>query len=128
MNTNLEYDVVVAGGGVAGVMAAVASARHGARTLLVEETGILGGSLTTCGTGPMMTFHAGDKQVIKGYGEELISRLKEKNLSPGHTVDSTGYTYTVTPFDAEGMKRELELMLLESGAEVLFHAKIPLKK
>ena len=124
MNTNLEYDVVVAGGGVAGVMAAVASARHGARTLLVEETGILGGSLTTCGTGPMMTFHAGDKQVIKGYGEELISRLKEKNLSPGHTVDSTGYTYTVTPFDAEGMKRELELMLLESGAEVLFHAKI----
>ena len=124
MNTNLEYDVVVAGGGVAGVMAAVASSRHGARTLLVEETGLLGGSLTTCGTGPMMTFHAGDEQVIKGLGEELVARLKAKNLSPGHTVDSTGYTYTVTPFDTEGMKRELELMLLESGAKVLYHAKI----
>ena len=124
MKDNLNYEVVIVGGGVAGTMAAVAAARHGARTLLVEETGQLGGSLTTCGTGPMMTFHAGDMQVIKGLGEELVSRLKDKGLSPGHTVDSTGYTYTVTPFDTEGMKRELELMLLESGAEVLYHAKI----
>ena len=123
-HTVLEYDVVIAGGGIAGSLAAVASARHGARTLLVEETGFLGGSLTVCGTGPMMTFHAGDKQVIKGLGEELINRLKEKNLSPGHTVDSTGYTYTVTPFDAEGLKRELELMVTESGAEILYHAKL----
>lgn len=124
MNTELDYDVVIAGGGIAGSLAAVAAARHGARTLLVEETGQLGGSLTTCGTGPMMTFHAGDQQVIKGLGEELISRLVEKGLSPGHTVDSTGYTYTVTPFDTEGMKRELELMAMESGAELLYHAKI----
>ena len=124
MNTELDYDVVIAGGGLAGSLAAVAAARHGARTLLVEETGQLGGSLTTCGTGPMMTFHAGDQQVIKGLGEELISRLVEKGLSPGHTVDSTGYTYTVTPFDTEGMKRELELMATESGAELLYHAKI----
>ena len=124
MNTELDYDVVIAGGGIAGSLAAVAAARHGARTLLVEETGQLGGSLTTCGTGPMMTFHAGDQQVIKGLGEELISRLVEKGLSPGHTVDSTGYTYTVTPFDTEGMKRELELMATESGAELLYHAKI----
>ena len=124
MNTELDYDVVIAGGGIAGSLAAAAAARHGARTLLVEETGQLGGSLTTCGTGPMMTFHAGDQQVIKGLGEELISRLVEKGLSPGHTVDSTGYTYTVTPFDTEGMKRELELMATESGAELLYHAKI----
>ena len=124
MNTELDYDVVIAGGGIAGSLAAVAAARHGARTLLVEETGQLGGSLTTCGTGPMMTFHAGDQQVIKGLGEELISRLVGKGLSPGHTVDSTGYTYTVTPFDTEGMKRELELMATESGAELLYHAKI----
>ena len=71
-----------------------------------------------------MTFHAGDQQVIKGLGEELISRLVGKGLSPGHTVDSTGYTYTVTPFDTEGMKRELEIMATESGAELLYHAKI----
>ena len=124
MINELKYDVVVAGAGIAGTLAATAASRHGARTLIVEETGFPGGCLTTCGTGPMMTFHAGDKQVIKGLGEELIQRLKAKNLSPGHTVDSTGYTYTVTPFDAEGMKRELELMATESGAEFLYHAKI----
>ena len=124
MNTELRYDVVVAGGGIAGTLAAVAASRHGAKVLIVEETGFLGGCLTTCGTGPMMTVHAGDKQVIKGLGDELIEHLKAKKLSPGHTVDSTGYTYTVTPFDAEGMKRELELMAIESGAELLYHAKL----
>ncbi len=116
-----QYDLIVVGGGIAGVMAAVAAARQGSRTLLVEEQGCLGGSLTSCGTGPMMTFHAGDTQVIQGLPEELIGRLKKKGLSPGHVLDSTGYTYTVTPFDVEGMKHELELMALEAGVEILFH-------
>lgn len=118
----LKHDVVVVGGGIAGSLAAVAAARKGCSVIVIEETGQLGGSLTSSGTGPMMTFHAGEKQVIRGLGEELISRLREKGLSPGHTVDSTGYTYTVTPFDAEGMKRELELMILESGGHILYHA------
>ena len=116
-----NYDVVIVGGGIAGSLAAVAAGRNGASVLLVEETGCLGGCLTTCGTGPMMTFHAGTLQVVRGLPEELISRLVKKGLSPGHTVDSTGYTYTVTPFDAEGMKRELELMVTDSGAEILYH-------
>ena len=118
----LKHDVVVVGGGIAGSLAAVAVARKGCSVIVIEETGQLGGSLTSSGTGPMMTFHAGEKQVIRGLGEELISRLREKGLSPGHTVDSTGYTYTVTPFDAEGMKRELELMILEAGGNILYHA------
>lgn len=116
-----QYDLIVVGGGIAGTMAAVAAARHGTEVLLVEETGCLGGSLTSCGTGPMMTFHAGDTQVVQGLPEELISRLKKKGLSPGHVVDSTGYTYTVTPFDVEGMKHELELMAQEAGVTILFH-------
>ncbi|MHC1787493.1 MAG: FAD-dependent oxidoreductase [Christensenellales bacterium] len=116
-----QKDLVIIGGGVAGAMAAVAAGRMGAMTLLVEEMGFLGGSLTACGTGPMMTFHAGDLQVIRGLGEELIQRLKSKGLSTGHIPDSTGYTYSVTPFDLEGMKRELELMVLGSGAELLYH-------
>ena len=117
-----NYDIIIIGGGIAGSLAATASARLGAKTLLVEETGCLGGCLTSSGTGPMMTFHAGDEQVVKGLGQELITRLMKKGLSPGHTIDSTGYTYTVTPFDAEGMKRELELMVLEAGATILYHA------
>ncbi len=121
---SLQYDLIIAGGGIAGSLAAVAAAREGISVLLVEEQGFLGGSLTACGTGPMMTFHAGSTQVIQGLPEELIMRLVTKGLSPGHIVDSTGYTYSVTPFDAEGMKRELELMVAEAGATLLFHTTI----
>ena len=116
------YDVIVVGGGISGAMAAVGSARAGAKTLIVEQYGFLGGMLTAAGVGPMMTFHAGEEQVIRGVTGELIERLVAKGKSPGHVFDTTGFTYTVTPFDLEGMKRELESMLVESDGEILFHA------
>jgi len=58
----------------------------------------------------MMTFHAGSTQVIRGITDELVRRLVKKGLSPGHTVDSTGYTYTVTPFDAEGFTEVADII------------------
>jgi len=117
----MKYDVIVVGGGISGTIAAIASARCGANTLLVEKYGFLGGTLTASGVGPMMTFHAGEIQVVQGITDELIQRLKAKGQSPGHIYDTNMYAYTVTPFDAEGMKHELELMLLESGGKVLYH-------
>ncbi|ABR35646.1 MULTISPECIES: FAD-dependent oxidoreductase [Clostridium] len=116
-----NYDVVIAGGGFSGSIAAIAASREGAKTLVIESNGFLGGTLTGAGVGPMMTFHAGDKQVIRGITDELIERLKESGKSPGHILDSSMYTYSVTPFDAEAMKYEIETMLLESGGEVLYH-------
>ena len=117
----LHYDIAVIGCGIAGSLAAVAAARHGKKVIAVDEAGYPGGALTAMGTGPMMTFHAGEKQVIRGLPQELIDRLVEKGFSPGHTPDSTGYTYTVTPFSSEGMKRTLEEMMLESGVTLLYH-------
>lgn len=116
------YDVIVLGGGFSGSITGIAAARSGAKVLVVENGAFLGGSLTSNGVGPMMTFHAGDKKVIQGVTDELIERLKEQKKSPGHIFDTTGFTYTVTPFDAEAMKHELELMLIESGGQVLYHA------
>lgn len=117
----LNYDVVVVGGGPAGAVAAIAAARQGASTLLVERYGYLGGMLTTAGVGPQMTFHAGDTQVVRGIPEEIVSRLKELNLSPGHMEDYVGYCSTITPFDAEGMKYVLETMAQEAGVTLLYH-------
>lgn len=119
-----EYDVVVAGGGIAGALAAVAASRSGARTLLVERGYCLGGTLVLCGVGPMMTFHCGEEQVIRGLPGELVDRLVAAGLSPGHIKDTTGYTYSVTPFDLEGMKEELELMALEAKVRILYGATI----
>lgn len=116
-----KFDVVVAGGGISGAIAGIAAARCGMKTLVIEQYGFLGGNLTACGVGPMMTFHVGEKQVIQGITGELIERLVAKGKSPGHVFDTTGTTYTVTPFDAEAMKLELEQMLVESGGTVLYH-------
>jgi hypothetical protein len=121
MKDKLVYDVIIIGGGPAGALAAVAAGRHGARTLLVEQYGYLGGMLTAGGTGPQMTYHAGDVQVVDGIPGELICRMQKEGFSPGHMEDFVGYTYSVTPFDAEGLKLILEKMVLEAGAEPLYH-------
>lgn len=121
MNNPLEYDVVVVGGGPAGSVAAVAAARRGASVLLIEQNGYLGGMLTAGGVGPMMTFHAGTTQVVRGIAQEIVDRLLKMGASPGHMTDFVGYASSVTPFDAEALKVVLERMALEAGVQLLYH-------
>lgn len=123
--TNPPYDVIVLGGGVSGSVAAIAAARAGVRVLLVEEHGFLGGSLTAMGVGPMMSFHnPAGQQVVRGIPDEIIGRLQARGASLGHIPDTTTYCSTVTPFDSEELKIELETMLLEAGGEVLYHTQL----
>lgn len=121
MENILHYNVVVIGGGPAGTVAAIAAARQGVSVLLVEQNGYLGGMLTCAGVGPQMTFHAGSTQVVRGIPDEIICRLQELGLSPGHMEDFVGYASSITPFDAEGMKLILETLALESGVQLLYH-------
>lgn len=116
-----DYDVLVAGGGVSGCAAAIAAGRAGASVLVIEQSGYLGGTLTGCGVGPMMTYHAGEKQVIRGIMQELVAILVERGMSPGHVPDTKQYTSTVTPFDAEGLKLVLDELVAQAGCTVLFH-------
>ena len=116
-----NYDVIVIGGGPAGAMAAIAAGRQGARTLLVEQYGYLGGALTAGGTGPQMSYHAGKQQVINGIPGEFVNNMVKKGFSPGHLEDFVGYCSSVTPFDAEGMKLVLENMVSEAGTDILYH-------
>ncbi len=118
------YDIVVVGGGVSGCMAAIAAGRLGSRVLVIEKCGFLGGALTSFGVGPMMTFFAGEKQVIQGLMGELVERLVARGYSTGHVRDTTTFTSYITPFDAEGLKIVLDEMLEESGCTVLFHTMI----
>jgi len=71
--TCTEADVLVVGGGTAGTIAAIQAARAGARTVLVERSGQLGGTMTTGGVSFPGLFHAWGKQIIAGIGWELVS-------------------------------------------------------
>ena len=117
-----EYDVLVVGGGNAGCAAAIAAARHGAKTLLVERYGFLGGTATAAMVGPWMTFHSGSKRIVGGIAQEIVERLQRKGGSPGHLHDSSDYVSTITPFDPEIHKAVLFEMMQEAGVQLLLHA------
>ena len=117
-----EPDVLVVGAGPAGIGAAIAAARNGAKTLLIERYGFIGGNLTIAMVNPMFTFHdTNGRQVIKGIAGELVDRLVALKQSDGHVTDLTFDNASMTPFDPEGMKILLLRMVQESGADLLLH-------
>jgi len=114
-----KYDVIVAGGGMSGVAAAVSAARHGMRVLLVEQTSMLGG----LGTGGLMTMVMTSRKWFYGIGREILDDLQSRGEAR-RIDDYPVKDYERIPFDAESMKRKLDDIVLESGAEVLLYSKI----
>jgi hypothetical protein len=118
-----EPDILVVGGGPAGIGAAIAAARSGAKTMLVERYGFVGGNMTIAMVNPMFTFHDIEgKQVIRGVAGEVVDRLVKLTASHGHVSDLTFDNASMTPFDPEGMKLLLLEMLDEAGVEMLLHS------
>jgi len=116
------FDVVVVGGGNAGCAAALAAARNGARALLIERYGFLGGTATASLVGPWMTFQSGNERIVGGIAQEIVERLVAKGASPGHIHDASDYVPTITPFDPEAHKALLFEMMEEAGVSLLLHA------
>lgn len=125
-------DVLVAGGGPAGIAAAVAAAREGARTLLVERFGFLGGNLTAGLVGPCMTSYSldGTEQLIRGVFDELVRRMAAEGQALHPSGIPAGSAYCgfieyghdkVTPFEPEGVKVAAERMCAEAGVGLLLH-------
>ncbi len=123
------YDVLVLGGGTAGVIAALASARNGARTALVERNGFLGGTLLQ-GAGPLHSFFnlykafpgAEKTQVVRGIPSEFIDRMTAEGYCKGHLEQELGFSYdsTATLIDRNGYKFIAQQMLLEAGVRIYF--------
>jgi ribulose 1,5-bisphosphate synthetase/thiazole synthase len=122
MTQRADYDVLVVGGGNAGCAAALAAARAGARTMLVERYGFLGGTATAGMVGPWMTFHSGDDRIVGGIAQEIVERLVARGASPGHVRDASDYVATITPFDPEAHKALLFELMTEAGVDLLLHA------
>lgn len=116
-----NYDVIVAGGGTAGISAALSAARYGAHVLLVEKNSYVGG---TAASGlPFLDFFNRDgKRIIAGQAEELVGRLYKEKAALGHVRTSGGHLNSVTMIDPEWVKIVAEEMLLEAGCEILYHS------
>ncbi|MHB9028111.1 MAG: FAD-dependent oxidoreductase [Candidatus Latescibacterota bacterium] len=115
-----HWDVIVLGGGPGGVPAAVAAARNGARALLVERYGFLGGMATTALVLPYMKYFTGGKFIVRGLFEEFLDRMEQDGAI--RNLFSIGGKPTRTCYDDEAMKYLLDRFVLESGAELLLHA------
>ncbi|CAH0119340.1 MULTISPECIES: FAD-dependent oxidoreductase [unclassified Paenibacillus] len=123
MNQTIEADVVVVGGGPAGINAAIAAGRQGVRTVLIERHGFVGGMSTAASVYPWMTFHTEQgEQVIQGIAQEIVDRLMQAGGSPGHLRDTVGFVHTVTPYHADIFKVLVLDMLKEAGVQLLVHS------
>ena len=114
-----DYDVVVTGGGAAGTVAAIASARLGARTLLIERNHCLGGAatmrnvLTWCG---LYTLAKPPLLVVVGFAEEV----RRRHRSLGGLGDVMSFRGVFVPFDPETLKFVFDELCVASGVDVRF--------
>jgi len=114
-----NYDVIVAGGGAAGTIAAIASARLGARTLLVERNHCLGGAgtmrnvLTWCG---LYTLAEEPKQVVFGIADEVLSGQR----ALGGLGPVMKFRGVFVPFDPESLKVVYDDLCTSAGVDVRF--------
>jgi len=129
-----NYDIVVLGGGPAGICAAVEAARNGARTLLVEESGMLGGMASLGMVGPFMTNYdrEGTRPVVGGLYREIIETLAEKDAAilPEYTDAPSIYTSFieryhrhVTPINSFMLQVVLDELAADAGVEVLLYTR-----
>ncbi|SRR5579884_274373 len=119
MRTRAEADVVVCGGGTAGAVAAIASARTGARTLLVDQYGRVGG-MASAGMSFLGVSDAGGRRALGGIGAELFERLEAIGAAFADRPDRQVGSVTVA--DPLALQHVLLTMLVEAGVQFLLHA------
>lgn len=111
-----EYDVVVAGGGPAGFIAAIAAARQGAKTAIIERYGFFGGMATIGYVAPISVFALKNELVIGGIPWEFVKRLESMGGAfiewPKANID----------FDVELYKLCCQRMILEAGVDIYTHS------
>lgn len=118
------FDVVVLGGGPAGIAAAAASARAGAATLLVERYGFLGGMGTAAGVTNFCGLHANRfgtiERVVHGIADDLLARMDALGgLKAPHMVFGK---IQAQAYDTAAYKIAADALLTDAGAQILFHA------
>lgn len=118
-----KVDVLVVGGGAAGMAAAVSAARSGARVMLVEKMGFLGGTLTAVTLGSicgLYGLHEGRVQrLVRGFADDFLERMEQR----GGAVRPKVWLQTASlPYHPEPVKLVADDLMREVGVEVRFHS------
>ena len=120
-----EYEVVVLGGGPAGLAAALAAARAGRSTIIIERYGFFGGAGTAAGLSTFCGLHAvvhgKHEQVVHGIADDVLARLAAMDgLNQPHlTVQNQ---ITALSYDISAFKIAADDLMADARVEVLFHA------
>jgi hypothetical protein len=120
-----EYEVVVLGGGPAGITAALAAGRSGGQTILIEAYGFLGGAGTAAGLSTFCGLHAAvfgeHEQVVHGLCDDILDRLRAMDgLNDPHL--SVQDRILAQAYDISAYKIAADELLGAAGVEILFHA------
>lgn len=120
------YDLVVAGGGPAGAAAAICAARLGAKVLLVESTGCLGGMGTSGLVTAFDPMANGEQMLVGGFMRELVETLYARGyMSPDINPDNWRKKFHCwSPFHVEGLKLILDEYALSAGVEIRFFTRV----
>jgi len=113
-----SWDVIVAGGGPAGCTAAIAASREGARTLLIESTGSLGGAGTSALVPAWCPFSDKETIIYRGLAETVFTAAKQ-GLAHVGAADLDW-----VPINAERLKRVYDSLVSEAGVTVLFQTNL----
>ena len=116
----LSYDVVVVGGGSAGVASAIAASRCGCKTLLIERNAYLGGQATNAWVSAFCGFFTKGElptQCVKGIGDEVLQRLKDYGEDINYVINPSTKNASIR-FHPEILKLVLDDLILESAMDV----------
>ncbi len=120
------YDVVIAGGGPAGCAAAIAAGRLGAKVLLLEATGCLGGMATSGLVTAFDPMGDGEKMLVGGLMQEIVETMYQRGHISSHVTPDYWRRdfHRWTPFNPEGLKVLLDELTAEAQVEVRFFTRV----
>jgi len=121
-----DYDIIIAGGGPAGAASAIIAGRKGAKVLLIEAMGCLGGMGTSGLVTAFDPMADGEKRLVQGLMGEIVDTMYKRGfLQPDINPDTYSKNYHEwTPYSAEGFKIILDELTADAKVDIMFYTRV----